>query len=71
MNEPKQPPSSLGNNGADVQSTAAGPDCAGSAVVFSGDPAEVRAGFVIALKLMGIVAPMPEPCAGDPTKQDP
>ena len=39
---------------------------AGSSIVFGGDPAQVGAGFALALKLMGIVAPVPEVSEPDP-----
>lgn len=39
---------------------------AGSSVVFCGDPTLVGAGFALALKLMGIVAPAPDVSKTDP-----
>ena len=68
MSEPEQPPPSSEND-------TAGPDatdqvCDATTIVFAGDPAQVEAGFLIALQLLGIDAPMPEPLAGDRPRQD-
>ncbi len=65
MNEPDQPPPSSENDTADLSATD--PVCDGTTIVFAGDPADVKAGFLIALQLMGIDPPMPEPRDGDPT----
>jgi hypothetical protein len=45
------------------------PAAAGSSAVFSGDPAQVRIGFAIALQLMGIDAPVSHVSESDPSKQ--
>jgi hypothetical protein len=42
---------------------------AGSSVVFSGDPAMVREGFALALRAMGIAAPIPNAGARDQSEQ--
>ena len=39
---------------------------AASSIVFCGDPTLVGAGFALALKLMGIVAPAPDVSEPDP-----
>jgi hypothetical protein len=51
MVERKHPSDPFGNSGAE-------PKCARSSVVFCDDPAHVRAGFAIALRLMGVDMPM-------------
>jgi hypothetical protein len=42
---------------------------AGSSIVFCGDPAQVGAGFAVALKLMG-VAPAPDVSKPDPPRPE-
>jgi hypothetical protein len=69
MKKPDQTSSSCGNDDdTDMPSVAADPACSGSTVVFAGDPSQVSAGFALALRLMGLDAPMPEP--RDPPEQD-
>ena len=53
MAEQKHPSDPVGNDEPD-------PTSARSSVVYCSDPAEVRAGFAIALKMMGFDVPMPE-----------
>ena len=42
---------------------------AGSSVAFFGDPARVREGFAMALRAMGIGAPIPDAIALDQSEQ--
>jgi hypothetical protein len=64
------PPLPLGNNEAiSPKAIPAYPVVAGSSVVFSGDPAQARIGFAIALQLMGIDVPMPDVSERDPPRQ--
>ena len=53
MAEQKHPSDPLANDNPDPMS-------ARSCVVFCNDPADVRAGFAIALNLMGFDIPMPD-----------
>jgi hypothetical protein len=57
------------DKGIDPKLIPADPATAGSSVVFCGDPAQVTAGFAIALQLMGIDAPVPDVSEHDPPKQ--
>ena len=52
--------------GIDAKPVPADTSGAATSVVFCGDPAQVRAGFAIALQLMGIDAPMLEVSERDP-----
>jgi hypothetical protein len=53
----------------DPEPGSAGPAGAGSSVTFCGDPSQISAGFALALKLMGIDAPVPDVCASDPKQE--
>jgi hypothetical protein len=66
MTERNQPPA-VTTEAREPKPGSAGPIGAGPGVQFSGDPAQVRAGFALALKLMGIDAPLPDVCEPDPT----
>jgi hypothetical protein len=67
MNERKQPSQPSGSDDVDLPPIATGPVDDGSTVVFAGDPAQVSAGFALALQLLGIDVAAPEPCPGDQT----
>ena len=54
------PPPAGQNEAIDPQSMPADPVTVGSSVVFYGDPAQVRAGFALALQLMGVDEPVPD-----------
>jgi hypothetical protein len=69
MNEQKQPSPPSENDDVDLPPIASDPVRAGSTIVFSGDPAEVSAGFALALQLLGIDPPTAEPCPGDLTRR--
>jgi hypothetical protein len=58
MNEPEQPSPSSDNDTVDP--IAADPVRDGTTIVFAGDPAQVRAGFLLALQLLGLDALMPD-----------
>ena len=68
MNEPDQPPPSSENDTVDPDATDPVRD--GTTIVFAGDPAQVEAGFLIALQLLGIDAPMPDRHTGGRTEQE-
>jgi hypothetical protein len=69
MKKPNRTSSSSGNDDEiDMPSVAADSACSGCTVVFAGDPSQVSAGFALALRLMGLDAPLPEPC--DRPEQD-
>jgi len=70
MNERKQ--SSLsGNNGeTDMPSGAPDPARTGATLVFAGDPSQVSAGFALALRLMGLDAPLPDVSARDQSGEE-
>ena len=70
MNKRKQPPPPPEIDDADPPPVAADPVCAGTTVVFSGDPAQVSAGFALALQLLGIDASEQMPRAGDRNGQE-
>jgi hypothetical protein len=71
MDEQKQRTSPSENDDVDLRPITADPGHPSSTAVFAGDPAQVRAGFALALQLLGFDAPMPEPCAGDRTGPSP
>jgi len=62
MNERSQSPPLT----ADARDPEPGQARETSSVVFCGDPAKVRTGFALALKLMGIDAPSPDESGRDP-----
>ena len=66
MNERKQPSPPSENDSVDPPVIAAEAVEAGTTVVFAGDPEQVSAGFLIALQLLGIGAPMAGTCPDDP-----
>ena len=43
---------------------------AGSSIVLCGDPAQVQAGSALALKLIGVAAPLPHVSGSDPHIQE-
>lgn len=60
---------SLPPSGQDKASDPADPSAAGSSVVFCGDPAQVSAGFALALRLMGMDVPVQDASVPDPPKK--
>jgi hypothetical protein len=70
MDKPNDHSNPFGNDKAiNLKSIPADPATAGLSVVFCGDTVQVRAGFVIALQLMGMDAPPPDVSEDDPQKQ--
>jgi hypothetical protein len=70
MNERKQPVSPSEHDDVDPPPVTTDPVRDGTTVVFSGDPAQVSAGFALALQLMGMDASEQMPRAGDRNGQE-
>ena len=71
MDEPSHPSFPSGNGKAiDPEPAAAESAGAGPSIVFCADPAQVRAGFALALQLMGIDAPVADVPARNQSRQD-
>ena len=71
MDKRKQlsPPPSRQDEAIHPQAIPADPSITGSGVVFCGDPAQVSAGFAMALRLMGVDVPVQDGSEYDPLKQ--
>lgn len=71
MDEPKQlsPPSSRQDEAIHPQAIPADPSVTGSSVVFCGDPAQVSAGFAMALRLMGVDVPVQDDSEANPLEK--
>jgi hypothetical protein len=69
MTKRNQPPP-VTTEASEPEPGSAGSIGAGPSVQFSGDPARVRAGFALALKLMGIDAPLPDGFEPNPKPEE-